>query len=76
MKKALSKTATITTASTLPFLLPTCYVLPQEQCHSNGYFEGIISGGGGIVELYTSIATDQLCGFIFTGLESLISNLQ
>jgi hypothetical protein len=51
-----------------------CYNLPQERCSSSGYFEGIISGGGGLFELYNAIAVDQTCGAVIDGLEALASS--
>ena len=52
-------------ALALPVVLsPSCVQGIPEQCHPNGYYEGIISGGGGLGELVSAIALDQLCGWV------------
>ena len=41
-----------------------CIPLPTEQCGPSGYFEGILSGGGDLLELWTAVASDAVCGLI------------
>jgi len=39
-----------------------CYVHPAERCAPSGHIEGIISGGGGPLEIYANVLADQFCG--------------